>query len=156
MKTLSHVCAHLTHRLAGRITAGVALENDHGADGPLGFVCVFPIWFAAIGLIFVLGYWYWAQALNAAGVAGGARLAGLGGDPNALHSRIVRAGLGGYARDYDERARFAHTGRAVVGSVESIVRISPFPVPRQVTVRAASVGRIEDFYARPPETNAWE
>ena len=127
-----------------------------GADGPLGFLVVFPIWFAMIGLIFVLGYWYWALALNAAGVSGGARLAGIGGDAGALHSRIVRAGLGGYARDYAGQAGFEQSGRAVFGSLDTSVRISPFPVPRQVIVRAASVGRVEDFYARPPEAHSWE
>ena len=142
--------------LLARIRHGVALESDTGTDGPLGFLFAFPIWFAAIGLIFVLGYWYWALALNAAGVAGGARLAGLGGDPTALHSRIVRAGLGGNARDYAGQAHFAQSGRAVFGALDRQVRISPFPVPRQVTVRAGSVGRIEDFYARPPESSAWE
>jgi hypothetical protein len=146
----------MTKTLRHRIRRGVPLRSDEGADGPLGFLYAFPIWFGMIGLIFVLSYWYWAMALNAAGVSNGARAAGLGRDGVAIHTRIVRSGLGGYANDYIGHVNFAGASRAVVGSLDRTMRISPFPAPRQVTVRVASVARVEAFYARPPEPNSWE
>ena len=139
-----------------RIQRGVPLNSDVGTDGPLGFLYAFPIWFGMIGLIFVLGYWWWAMAMNYAGVTNGARAAGLGRDGAAIHSRIVRAGLGGYSKDYVGYATFNGLGRAVVGELDRTVKISPFPAPRQVTVRVASVARNEAFYARPPAPNTWE
>ena len=143
-------------RIRRGLRRGVNLNSHAGVDGPLGFMATFPLWFMLFGLVFVLGYWFWALALNAAGIQKGTFYQGAGLNGKAIHAELVTAGLGGYASDYLVEVPISKQGeRAFVGQIDKTIAVTFFTVPKEVTVRARSISREERFYAWKP-ASGWE
>ena len=42
----------------------INLRSRRGEDGPLGFLIALPVWWATMGVVFVLGFWLWSLAAN--------------------------------------------------------------------------------------------
>jgi hypothetical protein len=139
-----------------RLRRGVNPDSHAGVDGALGFMATFPLWFMMFGLMFVLGYWFWALALNAAGIQKGAFYQGIGANGKAIHAELVTAGLGGYASAYLVEVPISKQGeRAFVGQMDKTIAVTFFTVPKAVTVKARSISREERFYEWKP-ASGWE
>ncbi len=143
-------------QLAHRLSRGANLDSNVGVDGALGFVLTFPFWWLLFGLFFVLCYWFASLALNTAGVQKGTFYQGAGYDGQAMHNQIVTAGLGKWSSDYTDAVTIEKDeARVFVGQVKVSVETNSAFGPDRVTVKAGSMSREEQFYARPPEGN-WE
>ena len=132
----------------------INLRSRRGADGPLGFLVALPVWWATIGALLVLGYWFWSLAANVMGSTRGMQALLAGRDPEVARREVLSVALGGYASDFADVAA-TERGRAVTRDVNTTVDVHAFPSPDQVTVQVRTLTRIERFYPRPPEAG-WE
>lgn len=132
----------------------INLRSRRGTSEPLGFLIALPVWWAAIGIVLVLGLWFWSLAANMIGLTRSGQALAAGHAGEAQRRAYIAAALGGFASDYGQ-ANYTHSNRAVVGSVDATVDIHAFPAPAAITVQARTVSRIEQFYPRPPN-GGWE
>ncbi len=132
----------------------IRLRSRRGADEPLGFLLALPIWWTTLGIVLVLGYWFWSLASNMIGLTRSGQAVAVGRDGELARKTYIATALGGYASDYDS-ASYDRLGRAIVGSVDVTMDVHAFPSPDAITVQARSVSRVERFYARPPDSG-WE
>lgn len=132
----------------------VHLRSRRGADGPLGFIVALPAWWITIGIVLVLGAWFWSTAANMIGLTRSAQATAVGLDGEAERRGYVGVALRGFAADYASADR-ADLGRAVLGGVDVTIDVRTFPSPDVVVVQARSIARRERFYPRPPDSG-WE
>jgi hypothetical protein len=132
----------------------INLRSRRGADGPLGFFIALPIWWTTLGIVLVLGYWFWSLASNMIGLTRSTQAISVGLDGESQRRAYVATALGGFASDYAS-ASYADLGRATAGSVNVTVDVHAFPSPDVVVVQAQSIARRERFYPRPPN-GGWE
>lgn len=132
----------------------INLRSRRGEDGPLGFLIALPVWWAMMGVVFVLGFWLWSLAANTLGMTRSGQAIAVGKNGEAPRKSLVAAALGGYATHY-AHATYAQQGRVAIGSVNADVDVKAFPSPDRITVKARFVTRAEQFYPRPPN-GGWE
>jgi hypothetical protein len=132
------------------------LRSRRGVTEPTGFIIALPVWYIAICLLLVLGYWMWSLAVNVVGLSQAGQALGVGRDAEAIRRGVLAAGLGGFAADYRDAASYHYLPRTVIGEVDHTTEVRALPAPRSLTVRARTVARLERFYARPPEAGGWE
>ena len=132
----------------------VRLRSRHGADGPLGFLVALPAWWATMGVLLVLGYWFWSLAANAIGLARSGQAVAVGHNGEMARRSYVATALGGFAQPYGQ-AEYTQLGRAVVSGVNMTVEVSAFPAPDALRLQARNVSRVERFYPRAPSLG-WE
>jgi len=132
----------------------IQLRSRRGLSEPLGFLISLPAWWATIGVLLVLAFWFWSLAANMIGLTRSGQALAVGQNGEAARKSFVATALGGYAQDYADAA-YETRGRAVVGSVDAEVDVHAFPSPDTITVKARMVSRLEQFYARPPDAG-WE
>jgi hypothetical protein len=132
----------------------INLRSRRGADGPLGFIIALPIWWTTIGIVLVLGYWFWSLSANMIGLTRSAQAISVGLDGETPRRAYVATALGGFAEDYAS-ASYTDLGRATAGAVNVTVDVHAFPSPDAVAVQAQSIARRERFYPRPPN-GGWE
>jgi hypothetical protein len=128
----------------------INLQSRRGESSPLAFLLAFPVWWIAIGLILILGYWYWAQAANMIGLNRSAQMVAIGRDGESARKVFVGAALGGFASDYAE-VTYQPQGRATLIEINQTVATTPFGVPKSVSVQSRVLTRVERFYPRPPD-----
>lgn len=137
----------------------IDIRSRRGEANALAFLLAFPVWWLMVGLIMVLGYWYWAQAANIVGLNRSGQATAVAHDGETARREFLLAALGGYAADYGD-ATYTQDGRAMIAEVDQTVPIPAFQVPQSVTVKARVVTRIERFYPRPPDpvhvSQGWE
>ncbi|NJM41835.1 MAG: hypothetical protein HC853_14290 [Anaerolineae bacterium] len=132
----------------------IRLRSRRGAGEAAGFLIALPVWWATIGILFVLSFWFWSMAANMMGLTRSGQALAVGKDGEAARKGFVGVALGGYAKDYGT-ATYVTNERSVTGSVDVTTDVHAFPSPDSITVKARVVTRIEKFYARPPNTG-WE
>ncbi len=132
----------------------IRIRCRRGADGPLGFLVALPAWWAAMGVLLVLSYWFWSLAANAIGLARSGQALAVGRDGEPARRGYVAAALGGLARPYAQ-AEYELLDRAVMGSLDVTVDVSAFPSPDALVLQARNVARVERFYPRAP-SQGWE
>ena len=132
----------------------VHLRSRRGMSEPIGFLMSLPAWWATIGILLVLTFWFWSLAANMMGLTRSGQALAVGRNGEMARKTFVATALGGYAQNYAD-ATYETKGRAVVGSVDADVDVHAFPAPDHITVKARMVARIEQFYARPPDSG-WE
>lgn len=132
----------------------INLKSRRGTDGPMGFILAFPIWWTAIGIVLVVGLWWWSMAANVIGLNRSGQAQALAADGEIQRRAYLTAALGGFAADYAD-ADQQRRGRALITSIDANVAIKPFPAPHSFIVQARIIGRDERFYPRPAEVG-WE
>lgn len=132
----------------------INLKSRRGADGPLGFIMALPVWWVTIGIVLVLGYWFWSLSANTIGLARSMEAISMGRDGESQRRAYVSTALRGFADDY-ATADYTDLGRATQGAVNVTVDVHVFPSPESVTVQAQGIARQERFYPRPPN-GGWE
>lgn len=132
----------------------INLRSRRGADGPLGFFLALPLWWITLGIVLVLGYWFWSLGANMIGLTRSAQANAFGLDGESQRRAYIATALGGFAEEY-AGADYADLGRATAGAIHVTVDVHAFPSPDAVTVNAQSIARRERFYPRPP-ASGWE
>ena len=107
-----------------------------------------------MGVLLVLGYWFWSLATNAIGLARAGQVEAVGLDGESVRRAFVSTALGGFAQPYAS-AGYEDLDRAVVSSIDASINVSAFPSPDGLTVQARNVARVERFYPRAPD-QGWE
>ena len=137
----------------------IYLRSRRGDGEALATLIAFPFWLLTIGIILMLGYWYWAQAANIVGLQRGATVAAAGLSGEKTRREFVLSALGGYAVGYDTATYETQNSRAQVAEMNKTIE-TPFDWIGSVTVKARMVSRLEGFYARPNDSKdpdkGWE
>ena len=113
-----------------------------------------PVWWATMGILLVLGYWFWSLATNAIGLARAGQAMAIGVEGESARHAFVATALGGFAQPY-AHAGYEVSDRVVVGSMDMSIDVRAFPSPDELAVRARNVARVERFYPRAPDQD-WE